>query len=253
MARHPTVRRVQREAEPDDAFVANILRTSAWAKTHARTLILGAVALVMLVGGSLYYMSYRRAVASEAEMRLTEVRQTAAAGNNALAISDLERLLTNFGGTPAATEARVLLAILYLDENNPTRATEVVEPVSRDPAQPLGASAAFLLGAAYEAQGQPERAEAVFLRIADRARLSYERRDALESAARLRMERGDMAGAVTLYDRLIGMTEEDSPDRSIYEMRRAEAVALGSAPAAVPAATPSPGREEAPRPTEPGS
>jgi predicted negative regulator of RcsB-dependent stress response len=223
MARHPGSRRVSRPVESsDDAFIAGVLESSVWAKRHSRVLIAGGVALLLLVGGLFWYRSYTTTIRENAAMELTQVRQTVMAGNLPLAIRDLESFIATYDGTPAAREARVLLAQIYLEAGQAQQAASTVERLARDPGAPLGASAAFLLAGAYEAAGHQDRAEQVFLRIADDARFDFERVEALDHAARLRLQRGDAAGAATLYQRVLDMIPEDA-DRGVFEMRRAEA------------------------------
>lgn len=239
MARHPTTRRVHREPEADDAFVARVLEIAAWIRSHGRVLFMVTGVVAILGAAAFYYVNYRSTLRAQAEVRLTEIRQTIAAGNQALAIRDLEAFLTNYGNTPAAQDARLVLAQLYLDEERAADAVTLLEPVARDPGDLRGAAAAFLLAASYETLGQMDQAEAVYLSIAERARLDYERRDALDHAARLRLDAGNPAGAAELYDRLVKMMPENSEDRAFYEMRREEAMTIaefgGVSPAAVPA------------------
>jgi hypothetical protein len=50
MTRHPTARRVHRQdSAPDDAFIAGVLETSAWAKQHSRTLIVGGIIAAVVI------------------------------------------------------------------------------------------------------------------------------------------------------------------------------------------------------------
>ena len=62
-----------------------------------------------------------------------------------------------------------------------------------------------------------------YLRVADAAELEYLQEAALGEAAILRQQGGDFAGAAELFRRLRDMTEEGSFERSLYEMRLAEA------------------------------
>jgi tetratricopeptide (TPR) repeat protein len=227
MVRHPTARRVRRQPEaPDDAFVAGVLETTAWAKKHARILIISAAVLAVLIGGFIYYRTQRGAIRASAATELTAVRQVALTGNWALAIRDLEAFLARYDGTPASREARVLLAQAYLETEQPQRTIETAERLARDPAQPLGASAAFLLAAAYEANGQVDAAERTYQRIAERGRFLFEQLDALDNIGRLRLQQEDAAGAIQAYDRAIELIPADrTQDRAIFEMRRGEALA----------------------------
>lgn len=230
MTRHPAARRVhQDKAGPDDAFIARTLEFVAWAKSNTRTLIAtgGAVILLVLAGG--YYINFKQVQGEQAASQLNAVWQTAASGNNALAIRDLEGFIQTFASTNAADEARILLAKLYLEEGQPDKAMTTVQALASKPKEKLGASAAFLLGAAYEAAGDPEKAESTYLQIADRAEFDYQRREALDHAARIRMERGAVDQAAELFQRLLEMTPETSPERGLYELRLGELKAKSAA------------------------
>jgi tetratricopeptide (TPR) repeat protein len=233
MTRHPVSRRVHRqETQPDDVFVERVLETSAWASTHARLLIIGAAVVAVLLVSVLWIRSSRAADRAASATELTTLRQTVQAGNPAVAIRDLQSFLDRFGGTPAGTEARLLLARAHLQAGQGQEAIDAVETQARDLTEPLGTPAAFLLGSAYESLTRWDDAEQTYLRIADAAPFDFQKIQALENAARIRIERGEPAGAVELYERLIGLLPVTSPERSVYEMRKAEAAALASRPAA---------------------
>ena len=228
--RHPTARRIHRDqTAPDDVFVARVIELSAWIKQHRRALTVAVVAIVLALATGVYYRNSRAAIASRATAELTGLRQVVASGNRAVAIQDLQTFIGRFGSTGAAAEARLLLGQLYLEDGNPEQAIQTLQSVANDLGHPLGASAAFLVGAAHEAANRSGDAERVYLRIADGAEYPFQRLDALDAAARIRLDRGDFAGAATLYDRLLGMLPEDAPERTIYEMRRAEALTRASA------------------------
>lgn len=224
MARHPTAGRVHRTATtPDDAFIARVLEISAWAKTHSRALTIGIVALVAVVLVAAYVRNFQATARAAAESRFLAVQQTVASGNTALAIRDLEEFLATHGSSEVAKEARILLAQSYLIEGDPEKAIAAVDPVAKSIGEGLGTTAALLKAAALESAGRVDEAEALYLRIADRARFDYERVEALDAAARIRMDRGDAAGATQLYDRLLALSRDGSADAAVFEMRRAEA------------------------------
>jgi len=226
MARHPVARRVQRQTtEPDDVFVERVLETSVWARQNARLLIVAATAVVVLVSGFLYYRNYTVKLRDAAETQLSAIRQTVVSGNSALAIRDLEEYMTRFGSTDAGPEAIVLLGRAYLDNGEPQKAIDLLSDPARNLARPLGVATAVLLAAAYEAAVQEDRAVQVYLDIADRAPYEYQKHDALDNAARIRMETGDAAGAVQLYDRLLLLLDDTDPLRPVIQLRRGEAAA----------------------------
>ena len=222
MAKHPTARRVHRTENADDAFVAGVLESSVWARNHSRIITVAGVALIVALGVVLYLRNYRSTLNNRATVELTAVRQTVLQGNRQLSIRDLNSYVSKYGKTPSGDEARLMLAQLYAEDGQTANAVKAIKPSADDPGGPDGASAALLLGSIYEAGNQASEAEKVYLKVADDARFGFEKREALERAAGLRIQRNDAAGAAQLYDRAMKTLPEDSPERNVYQMRIAE-------------------------------
>jgi predicted negative regulator of RcsB-dependent stress response len=230
MTRHPTARRVHRqESAPDDVFVAGVLETTAWAQKHRRTLIIGGIIAVILVVGTVLFVKSRADRRDQAALQLSQVRAVALSGNTQLATRELEQFVERFGSTPSGAEARLLLGRAYVEGGQHAQAIEAVQPISRDLDSDAGVNAAMLQAIAHELAGSPQDAERIYLRVGDNARFLYQRQDALENAARLRLQREDFAGAAQLYDRLVDMTPENTGERQILEMRAGEAHTLARA------------------------
>jgi predicted negative regulator of RcsB-dependent stress response len=229
MTKHPTGRRPGQDAAPDDAFIERVLQLSNWAQQNLATVVIGAVVLAVVVAGTLYYRGHQAERRTQAAIELMNLRLGAGQFEEEQLLRQLQVFVQRYDGTASADEARVLLGQTHLRLDQPAEAVAVLEPQARRPDRPLGAAAAFLLATAYEAQERPEDAEAVYLRIAERAEMSYQKREALDQAARLRLDRTDAAGAVALYERLIGTVGEGTPERAFYEMRLAEARAQATA------------------------
>ena len=225
--KHPGASRVRRERHDEDVFVESVLESSVWAKQHGRTIIIAGAAAFLLLAGGIYYRNYRSELNDRANGQLNQVRQTVMSGNKQLAATDLKTYIAHFGNTPSCAEARTMLAQLYLSLNQPQQAVEAIEPIAGEPKKTPAPT--FLLAGAYEALNQLDKAEQQYMKIADEARFGFEQREALERAAVLRMQRGNAAGAIELYNRALESLPEDSPDRPIYEMRIAEI--RGGAPA----------------------
>ena len=220
--RHP-VRR-SRPAQPpaaEDIFVEKTLVVSSWARQNRQALKLGLVGIAVLVAGALYYMSYRSAHLEQAAVELERVRQNVAVGTAAATV-ELSQYLESFGNTPYAAEASLLLGELHLATGRPADAVQVLKDAA-DPSKPLGFQATLLLAKAHEQLGQPQEAETLLLRAADRADLEFQVQDALADAARIRHQRGDTAGAVQLYQRILDNLDDEAPQRAVYEMRLEEA------------------------------
>jgi predicted negative regulator of RcsB-dependent stress response len=250
--RHPSARRVHRpDAETDDPFVAGVLETTAWARKHQRVLIIGGLALAVIVVALVVWLQSRASQREQANLQIGQVRTLVMMGNTEMAIRELEQFLAQYGRTPAANEGRLLLARQYLLNGQATQAAETVRRLAANPGRPMGADAAFLLAAAYEAAQEPHRAEEVYMRVASDGRFLFQRQEALDNAARIRTQRGDLAAAVQAYERLLEITPETSADRQIFDLRlgemRAAAANPGTGTAAPPAAEPA-GPPETPAP-----
>jgi len=230
MVRHPAARRVPRkERESDDVFVEGVLESTAFAKQNARALIIGGVVLVVAVIALLYWRNVSQAREERAAAELVEIRQAMQSGNSQLAVVSARSFLNSFDGTSAAPEVRLMLTEALLATGAAEEAIEAIQPLARDVADEMGVTAAFLLGAAYEAAGQGEAAATAYLSVAEDGRFLFQRQEAMDQAARVRAERGDTAGAIELYERLVEMTPEQNQERGIYAMRLAELRAAAGA------------------------
>jgi predicted negative regulator of RcsB-dependent stress response len=217
--RPPSSRARQQSQDPDDVFLARLLHVGKWAETHQQVLTVLGVILALAVAGGIYYRNYRQGLINQASQQLETIYQSVQIQDLEGARDQLGTFLERFSGTPYEAEARLLLGDLYLRDNSPEQAEAVLRPIGESPKAPIDFQAAALLGAAYEQDGKPDEAERVYLAIADRADLGFEKRDALESAARIRVAKGDRDGAIALYQRAMEGLDEDAPERGAYEMR----------------------------------
>lgn len=227
--KHPGQRRVATDSKDyeDDIFVARILEIGNWLKANQQVVTVSLVVIAVAIASLLYYRNYRASLTEQAANQLEQIHQSVALGDTEGAKNALIVYVDRFGGTPYSGEARMLLGELYLSGNDADQALVVLEPMARSPREPLELQAAGLLGAAYEHEGRWADAEATYLRIADRAELDFQVRDALANAARIRASQGNPAGAAELYRRILGLLDENAPDRGLWEMRLAEVTQNG--------------------------
>ena len=211
--------------DQEDAFVATTLEVSHWAQRNRPMLTLGIIVLGIGVIASVYYARYRDTLNETAAARLEDLQQRLDVGDRTGVQADLQLYLERFGGTRSAGEARITLGQVTAELGEREAAAEVLGPVAGDVRSPLGAQAAELLAAISEDAGNLQAAEGLYQRLADRARLGFQVRDALADAARLRRDQGDAEGALALYDRLLEEMDEADPERGLIEMRRAEVAA----------------------------
>jgi len=210
----------------EDTFVAATLEATNWARKHQTVLTLGVVLVVLGVGALVYYGRFRDTLSLQAAAQLEELQLRMDAGDNVGVRSDLQLFIERFAGTPSEGEARIALAQVAAGLDEPEIAVEALAPLARDIGNPLGAQAAAMLAAVYEDAGNRDDARQLYLRLADRAQLGFQVREALAAAARLARESGDPAAALALYDRLLDEMEDDEIGRGEIEMRRAEVAAV---------------------------
>jgi predicted negative regulator of RcsB-dependent stress response len=219
--RHPGARRTQQQDnnDPDDVFLAKVLHMGQWANANQQLVSIGVVVLAIAIAGFMYYGNFQDQLVQQAAQQLESVHQSIALQDREGAKNELITFLDRFSGTAYEGEARLLLGDLYLQSDDPQQAQVVLEPLGGSPRDPIEFQGAALLGAAYEQESRWDDAEAIYLRIADRAELDFQIRDALQSAARIRADNGDASGAIELYERVLSGMEENDLDRGIFEMR----------------------------------
>ena len=219
--RHPGSRRTHQDqsSEPDDIFIAKLLEIGNWSQANQQLLTILGIVVVIAVAGSVYYVRYRETLMEQAAQQLETVHQSMALQDREGAKNELITFLERFGGTAYEGEARLLLGDLYLQTADPQQARVVLEPLGGSPRDPIEFQGATLLGAAYEQEKRWSEAEEIYLRIADRSELDFQVRDALQSAARIRADRGNAAGAIELLERVLATYEENEPQRGLFEMR----------------------------------
>lgn len=223
MAKHPTSSRVHREDNsPDDAFVSGIKNTYTWSRANSRVVAITLGVVLLVAVGAFWFTSQQRQLENQAAARFTQVQQTVASGNAQLAIRDLQTYLSQFGGTRAADQARLLLAGILMEQDQPQEAVEALGDLPKDIDRPLGLAAARIEAAALEESGSLEEAVRAYQRIASDARFTYQRREALADAARVQLALGEPGRAARLYQQIIETFQPDEQGRGYYEIWLAE-------------------------------
>jgi predicted negative regulator of RcsB-dependent stress response len=224
MAKRPSGSRRRTEThDAEDAFIARIVEFSTWAKKNTQVLILAGVVLVVAVVSLWYYVNYRENLSVVAAQELESLQQLAAGGDPETARLGFTQYLERFSGTPYASEARLSLAQLHLEAGNGQEAIQVLQDADVRLAHPMGPQVALLRARAYEELGRLDEAERVYLEIGEGAELDFQRVQALQDAARIRMMQGNAAGAADLYQRILDGMETADPDRGAIELRLGEA------------------------------
>jgi predicted negative regulator of RcsB-dependent stress response len=225
----------------EDRFLHFIEEGSAWVQAHTRAVLMIMVGLVLLVGGVLYYRSYRESLRTRAAIELNQLRATLTMAD---AVPRLTGFVARFAGTPAATDGRLLLAKIQLQSGQPQAALEVLDPIASEPVDvPSGYAVKLLLAEAYKNSGEYERSLAQLDAIIDGAYVPYQRHRALAERGRLLASLGRLEEAEVAYQRLV---DDESATDDLYRVRLGEIQAMIAS-----GATPAPTAFSAPAPTPP--
>src|SRR6266550_1170924 len=87
-----------------------------WVMVHKRGVTWAVIVLAFVFGGYWFYERSQSIKAQRAEAAYFQARQSAAAGNLPLAVSDLQKVVTRYAGTRAGAQAALSLAQALYDQ-----------------------------------------------------------------------------------------------------------------------------------------
>jgi outer membrane protein assembly factor BamD (BamD/ComL family) len=153
---------------------------------------------------------------------LNQARVAAEAGNLPLASSELQKLITTYKGTDAASEAVITLnQVRMVNGQSELAAVGLRDYLASKPAQKYLAPAYGLLGAALENSKRWAEAGNAYRQAADAAEVKYLKANYLVDAGRAYREAGQTQDAVRAY-RTIIEKYPDSPSFTEAQVRLAE-------------------------------
>jgi outer membrane protein assembly factor BamD (BamD/ComL family) len=191
---HPTTR--ERASAPAAA--------RPWYRDRTKQLIaIGAAVLALALIGWLVVKSQARKEEFAAQ-RLNQAREAAEAGNLPLASSELQKLMQDFKGTDAATEAVITLnQVRMVNGQSELAAVGLRDFLAAKPNPKYVAPAYGLLGAALENAQKWSDAGDAFSNAAKAADLEYLKARYLVDAGRAYREAGKTAQAIAAYREII--------------------------------------------------
>ena len=205
-----------------------LMRTIAWIKAH-RQLSLGAVAILVVVGGLVWWNSLStRQSEQNAGRDLVSARLAVESRNFPVASSELSRIIANRSGTHAAQEANLLLAQVRLAQGQNQTAIELLRRFAPGASRDFRAQAYGLLGAAYENVAHPREAADAYQQGAAAAQMPFLRAQFLSDAGRAWTAAGDTAKAVAAYQEIV--TTLDSTNTVVEAKVRLGELTRGAIP-----------------------
>ena len=205
-------------ARPDVEDRAEDLKE--WALVHSKGLSIAAGAILVAVGLAWLYMKSQQAQAQNASAALVQAEQAIAAGNSALAQSDLERIVNRYGSTEAGRQAQLLLSQTYFDAGKYAEGIENLQKLIQAKPKFVEASAYNLMGAGYEQQNKFDDAAGAYQKAASLAAGKSDRDSYLANAARALTAGGKTAEAVKIWSKLA--TDPTSPAAAEARVRLGE-------------------------------
>ena len=218
----PSVARTRRPSaahQSDDAFAMRAAEVAEWAKRNIRRIVTVAGVLAVLMLLAVGYFLMQRSSASRASVAYLELSAGSAQGPQRT--TQLEAFVAQYGGTSEGKEARLELAGLYLDANQPQRALPHAREVAGSGGK-LKYQGQLMLGSVLARTGDRAGAIQAYRDAAATGGMDFQRAEALNQAAILQEGASNWQGAAELYREMLKDTKEGTMDRSIIEMRLAE-------------------------------
>jgi predicted negative regulator of RcsB-dependent stress response len=174
-----------------------------WARLYTRELSIAGVILVALIAVLWLYRYSSQQQVQRADAQLSRPRNELAAGNIPLAQTDLKNIIAHFGGTPAATQASMMLAETYYAQGKfiDGLATLAKAPRSGGSA-PFAAGVEGLVADGYSEQGKYQDAATHYLAAAAASPYPNDQAHWKANAARAYTNAADTAHAVAVWREL---------------------------------------------------
>src|SRR5687767_8978594 len=99
-----------------------------WIQANTRAITIGAAIVVAGGVGYWFYVRSAEIKRQNAERGLNQAKQSLAAGNSALAQTDLQRVATRYKGTPAGAQSAMLLAQIEYEQGKFAEGLKHLEP-----------------------------------------------------------------------------------------------------------------------------
>jgi predicted negative regulator of RcsB-dependent stress response len=202
-----------------------------WIQQNSRLVGIGAAIVVVAAAGYWFYLRSAEIKRQNAERGLNQAKQSIAAGNPALAQTDLERVASRYKGTPSGSQAAMLLAQLQYDQGKFAEGLKVLEPYQTSGASGAALPAVWsLTGDGLMSSPEPgsiDRAADAYRKAAEATAFGGERAVYDAKHARALMASGKNAEAKAIWERLVSDPDALSV-RNEAQMRLGE---LTAAPA----------------------
>jgi predicted negative regulator of RcsB-dependent stress response len=191
-----------------------------WFMLHQRDVAWAVVALAIIVGGFWYYERSQSIKAQRAEAAYFQARQSAAAGNLPLAVSDLQKVVSRYEGTSAGTQAALTLAQTLYDQKKFKEGLDVLKAAEAKAPDDFKPSIHVLEAAGYEELKNLVVAAEQYKLAAQVTRFPVDKAEYQAAAARDYMAAGKTEEAKAIWRELV--KDETAPTAAEARVRLGE-------------------------------
>ena len=196
--------------------------TTPWYRRHQRYVLAGIVILAVLALAAWFVMASGKRKEEFAARSLNQARAAAEAGNLPLASSELQRLISAYQGTDAASEAVITLnQVRMVNGQSELAVVGLREFLAAKPKQQYVPPATGLLGAALENSKHWVEAANAYTQASNAADVDYLKAEYLVDAGRAFREGGRSEDAAKAY-RTVLQKYPRTPSVTEAEVRLAE-------------------------------
>lgn len=175
-----------------------------WFQRNGRTITVSAVVVVVAAGAYWYYNRSIELKNQAAERALNTALQSVTAGNQALAVSDLQKVADQYGDTQSGVEAGLLLAQLDYNAGKVDAGLAALKKLQGSKAANMDATSIYSLQGDGQMQaGKAADAAASYQKAAEVATSDDEKAYQQSKAARAFLTAGDTASAAKLWQSLV--------------------------------------------------
>jgi predicted negative regulator of RcsB-dependent stress response len=193
---------------------------SEWAMLHKREVSWAVIALVIIVAGIWYYERSQSIKAQRAEAAYFQARQSAAAGNVPLAVSDLKKVASRYEGTTAGTQAALTLAQTLYEQKKFKEGLDALKAAEAKAPEDFKASIHVLEAGGYEESKDFVAAAEQYKLAAQMTRFPVDKAEYQAAAARAYSAGGKTAEAKAIWTELA--KDETAPTAAEARVRLGE-------------------------------
>jgi predicted negative regulator of RcsB-dependent stress response len=191
-----------------------------WLMLHQRGVTWALIALAIVVGGYWFYERSQSIKAQRAESAYFQARQSQAAGNLPLAVSDLQKVVNRYEGTRAGAQAALSLAQALYDQKKFKEGITALKKAEPKAPDEFKAAIHALQAAGYEELRDFVAGAQEYKAAAEATRFPSDKAEYRAAAARDYMAAGKAAEARAIWTELT--KDETSPAAAEARVRLGE-------------------------------